>query len=243
MSSPSPRSRTPGKRSGKAPAGPSADARPQLARAPRQERGQRRVDAILDAAAEILVEEGSGGVTMHRVAKRSRTTTGSMYHFFPDRDALLRALANRHIDQMRELLARIERDEAPEWASGSTPEAVDGFLGPVLSYVDQHPSLPAISRFAQTAGWGGRRDEKLDELFVRLGRSLVLSRCSPGSEQELSVRSVAVVGMMEGILRAGEYVGAGARSEVSRTSLRVELRNALIAYLDSTPTESAQGLR
>lgn len=189
------------------------------------------------------MEEGSGGVTMHRVAKRSRTTTGSMYHFFPDRDALLRALANRHIDQMRELLARIERDEAPEWASGSTPEAVDGFLGPVLSYVDQHPSLPAISRFAQTAGWGGRRDEKLDELFVRLGRSLVLSRCSPGSEQELSVRSVAVVGMMEGILRAGEYVGAGARGEVSRTSLRVELRNALIAYLDSTPTGSAQGLR
>lgn len=235
MSTPSPRKNSSRTRS---PAGARkrrAGERRPVGREPSQERGQRRVNAILDATAEILVEEGSGGVTMHRVARRSGTTTGSMYHFFPDRDALLRALADRHVAALRELLQRMERDAAPRWKSGTTQEAVDGFLKPVLNYVDAHPSLSAISRYAVTADWGhgSRRDDMLDELFIRLGRSLIRSRTEAGSEAELYVRSVAVVGMLEGIFRAGEHVFESTRRTVSRAALRQELRNALIAYLDS----------
>jgi AcrR family transcriptional regulator len=207
----------------------------QRARIPQQERGQRRVDAILDAAAQILVEEGSGGVTMHRVARRSGTTTGSMYHFFPDREALLRALLERHVAEIRDLLVRIEREAAPGWAASTTEEAVDGFLVPVLDYLDHRPALPAISRFAHSAGWARERDEKLDELLVGIGRALVRSRSPGAGEQETTARAVALIGIVEGIMGAVERAGTQVRRDVSNVALRRELRRALIGYLDSSP--------
>src|SRR5690606_6214105 len=138
-------------------------------RTPQQERGQRRVCAILDAAAQIIAEEGSGGVTMHRVARMSGTATGSMYHFFPDREALILALGLRHRDALREILTTMERDAAPTWSEMSTTDAVDSFLDPVLGYADANPDLTAVSRFVKGGGCEGQRDERLDELVIRLG--------------------------------------------------------------------------
>ena len=81
------------KRAGSSAVGATAGA----ARPPQQQRGQRRVEAILDATAALITEEGVAGATMHAIAKRSSTTIGSLYHFFPDREAVLVALVDRHL--------------------------------------------------------------------------------------------------------------------------------------------------
>src|SRR5260221_79424 len=62
------------------------------ARVPTQERGTRRVEAILDAAAELVTELGVEGVTPQALADRAATSKGSLYHLFPDVSAVLRAL-------------------------------------------------------------------------------------------------------------------------------------------------------
>ena len=196
-------------------------------RQPRQERGLRRVDAILDAAAALIGEEGIAGVTMHRVARRSGTTTGSMYHFFPDRDALLRELAERHGRALRELVTRVERENADEWARLSTDQAVGCFLEPFQRYVDEHPDLVPLSRLAQGAEPGARRDEELGRLVLRLAESVVASRDPRATPAEVTSRAVAMTAMAEGV------VTAAARRAVPAQSLRRELRRALVAYLDS----------
>ena len=89
-------------------------------RRPQQERGQRRVDAILDAAAELVAAGGIAAATMHRVAQRSRTAIGSMCHFFPDREAVLRALALRHTQALRALTAQTGRETAAHRSQVST---------------------------------------------------------------------------------------------------------------------------
>lgn len=206
-------------------------------RRPQQERGQRRVDAILDSTAGLIVEEGVAAVTMHRVARRSHTTTGSMYHFFPDREALLRALAARHAQALRTLMGELEREAAARWSELSTPDAVTLFLGPFVGYLDRNPDLLPLARAARTSEWGAGRDAELDALMLRLAEALVSSRDPSASRQAIACRAVAVLAITDGVVTAMGHLSVPGRStrlpEGLHGDLRGELRRALVAYLDS----------
>src|SRR5262249_19964005 len=65
------------------------------ARAPQRERGKRRVAALLKAAASSFAEKGYDAVTMTEVAARARAPIGSLYQFFPSKEALADALLDR----------------------------------------------------------------------------------------------------------------------------------------------------
>jgi len=68
----------------------------ELRRPPTQERGKRRVDSLLDAAAALLDEHGIAALTTTDVARRAGTSVGGLYRYFPDVTSLLRALAFRN---------------------------------------------------------------------------------------------------------------------------------------------------
>ena len=76
-----------------------------LRREPQQARGQRRVDAILDATEQVLAQSGYEGVTTNAIAARANTSIGSLYQFFPNKDAILQALGIRYLDRMRDYFA------------------------------------------------------------------------------------------------------------------------------------------
>ncbi|MGI4985656.1 MAG: TetR/AcrR family transcriptional regulator [Janthinobacterium lividum] len=117
------------------------------ARAPRQARGKARVEAILDATAAVIVEKGLAGVTMHGVAKQASTPVGSMYHFFPDRDALLDALQERHADGTAEIGRKIDATAAEQWRALSPSAVVDRLVTPYIRYLESHPDcLSFMSR-------------------------------------------------------------------------------------------------
>src|SRR5215207_7007107 len=111
---------------------------PGEARRPQQERGQRRVEAILDAVAAIAAEEGAPAVTMHAIARRSGTTIGSLYHFFPDRDAVFAALLERHGQRFGARLATLE---SVEWSRLGIEESVNRFVDTCIEYVSANPDL------------------------------------------------------------------------------------------------------
>ena len=71
-------------------------------RAPQQERGQRRVEQILDAAESVFVAEGVGAATMQMIADRASASVGSLYHFFPNKEAIVEALGARYADMVKE---------------------------------------------------------------------------------------------------------------------------------------------
>lgn len=64
---------------------------------PVQSRSQATVDAILDGAARILVRDGYGAFTTNRVAAAAGVSVGSLYQYFPNKEALLGELKARHI--------------------------------------------------------------------------------------------------------------------------------------------------
>ena len=75
---------------------------------PVQARSQRTVDAILKAAAQVFVRRGYAGATTNHIAERAGVSIGSLYEYFPSKDALLVALMESHLHEGEEVLARAE---------------------------------------------------------------------------------------------------------------------------------------
>lgn len=73
-------------------------------RIPRQARAGQTVDAILEAAAQILEAGGLATFTTNSVAERAGVSIGTLYQYFADKSALLRALAER---EMHAALVRV----------------------------------------------------------------------------------------------------------------------------------------
>ncbi|TCK22188.1 TetR/AcrR family transcriptional regulator [Pseudonocardia endophytica] len=55
-------------------------------------------ERILDAAAHVFAEYGYAGGTTNRIAERARCSIGSLYQYFPNKDAILGELLTRHLD-------------------------------------------------------------------------------------------------------------------------------------------------
>jgi AcrR family transcriptional regulator len=72
---------------------------------PRQERSRETVRAILEAAAQLFGERGEAGATTDAIAARAGVSIGSLYQYFPSKDALLATLSACHLLAAREALA------------------------------------------------------------------------------------------------------------------------------------------
>ena len=84
-----------------------------LRNAPVQARSRQRLRRVLDAADEVLAREGAGAFTTTRVAARASVPIGSVYRFFPDKEAIVEALAVRYWSDFEDLVAGLaEADEA-----------------------------------------------------------------------------------------------------------------------------------
>lgn len=70
---------------------------PKPRKEPKQQRSQATVGYIVDAARQILHEEGADAVTTRRVSERSGVAVGSLYQYFPNRDAILARLVEEEV--------------------------------------------------------------------------------------------------------------------------------------------------
>jgi AcrR family transcriptional regulator len=110
-------------------------------RRPRQSRGQKRVELLLDAAAEVIAESGIDAATAEAIALRARTAKGSLYQFFPNRDAVLAALALRYADEMR---AIHERAFPMDPHGLALDRLIDRIVRPLAEFHDRNPAFRRV---------------------------------------------------------------------------------------------------
>ena len=186
-------------------------------RRPRQERSRNRVEAILEVALELVVEQGAEALAMREVARRADVQISSIYQYFPSKAHIIRELAKRNLVRVRLLLqAEVQRlltdfDGAPPVAE-SVNRLVDAYFA---HYRDQPDAL---------AVWAGAQsDHGLRELDLEDTRSTAeflvapLQRILGRDEREVLYPLALLV---------SEVTGAAARLALA---LESPLREQLIA--------------
>ncbi|MCH8203741.1 MAG: TetR/AcrR family transcriptional regulator [Candidatus Hydrogenedentes bacterium] len=83
-------------------------------RVPVQARSRERVERILDAAAQLLSDQGYDAVKTNLIAKRAGVSIGSIYQFFPNRFAIFNALADRYRKKIASALSKTMGPESPD---------------------------------------------------------------------------------------------------------------------------------
>lgn len=69
-------------------------------RNPSQNRSKARVDSVLEAAKGLIREHGSSNLKMKEIAQRAGVTIGSIYQYFPNKEAIVEALARDYMSQL-----------------------------------------------------------------------------------------------------------------------------------------------
>lgn len=106
--------------------------------APRREVGRQRVAELLEAAAVVIQERGFEAATMAEIAARADAKIGSLYRFFPNKEAVADALMQHHTEVLR-----AEYEAINARAPRLTPEALADTLIDLL--VKLHPRTRALS--------------------------------------------------------------------------------------------------
>lgn len=96
---------------------------------------------MLQAAVDLFAAEGYARTTTNRIAERAGVSIGSLYQYFPNKDALLTALHERHLAAVEAVLAR----SLAELAEPATP-LERGLRGLVEGLVAAHDADPKLTR-------------------------------------------------------------------------------------------------
>ncbi len=197
-------------------------------RRPRQSRGQARVELLLDAAAHVIAESGLAAATAEAIALRARTAKGSLYQFFPNRDAVLAALALRYADEMR----HIHEKAVPIDPRGlSLERLIDRIMKPLAEFHDRNPAFRRVfatfeGPLDETRAAPARLRAQLFDSFVDRLDVLFASRNPrlPARERRRAALISASVG--QAVLARRSRA-----SDAEKKPLLDDLRRLLVAYL------------
>lgn len=109
---------------------------------PVQKRAQERRAAILEVTAELLEEVGQDDLTTILVAKRVGISVGTLYHYFPNKYAILFALAEQWLGEIDQALRELEAENVEALSlKRFVDRVVDRML---LTYTNQRGLLPLV---------------------------------------------------------------------------------------------------
>lgn len=108
---------------------------------PRQARSQATVEVILAAAARVFARSGYAATTTNHVAAKAGVSIGSLYEYFPSKDAILVALTERHVDEAERELRRVLTG-----LGAATPPLDETITLLVRTMVELHARDPGLHR-------------------------------------------------------------------------------------------------
>jgi AcrR family transcriptional regulator len=189
-------------------------------RIPQQERGERRVAQLLDAAAAVIAATGYEAATMCEIAERAGAPIGSLYQFFPNKTAIVQALRTKFGSDYENLLIAMEA----EASDLSLQRLVARLLNMSVRFVHEHPAFPALlDAPASTRSPASLRNT------VRMRMARCLSAVRPGIQKKKALRLATVtLQMIRGLNQLYGEVSAAEWKRIVK-----EYAVAISAYLET----------
>jgi AcrR family transcriptional regulator len=98
------------------------------------------MEIILDTAAQVFAEVGFDAASTNMIAARAGIPIGSVYQFFPNKEAIAQALADRFVQRLRETQAIF----GPEIEYLPLGELIDHVIDPLVAFHVAHPGFQAL---------------------------------------------------------------------------------------------------
>lgn len=196
-----------------------------LRRRPVQQRAQVTVDAMLDAAVKLLKREGASSITTNRIAETAGVSIGSVYQYFPNKQAIFIALHERHIGQVDRVIQRrmIESEDAT--LEELIASLIDGMI-------EAHAADPELSELLQSEV--PDRADGTRDFSVRLHQAF-RSALAPHTQEfgrkiDLDTRTFFVSNLVEAL---GHAIALRRSRGLSLSRAKTELLRAMMAYLQN----------
>jgi len=183
------------------------------------------VEVLLLATARVLAARGWAGTTTNHIAARAGVSIGSLYEYFPSKEALAAALALRHVEAAETRLAALA-------ASLSDCELTLELLvkAMVSAMIELHAENPRLHRvlFEEVPlGLAIRRRVRAMEDHHARALAAVLPRLTPLCEPELRAR--VTVELLETLTH--RWVVTAKAEPLPRERMQAELERLVLAYL------------
>jgi AcrR family transcriptional regulator len=187
-------------------------------RIPIQERGEKRVAELLQAAAAIFAEVGFEAATMRDIAERAGASIGSLYQFFPSKEVVARELKTQYCRELKELWAGLVAVSAKT----TTSRLVDQFLNVTMRAIEEHPAIIRLMDAPRSTNPAADIRESLRQQLVELflTRKPRMSPIKAHRYAEITVQMVRALLWL--------YVDA---EPSEQQALVAEIKSALVTYL------------
>ncbi|MDE1180003.1 TetR/AcrR family transcriptional regulator [Paraburkholderia sp.] len=129
--------------------GQGLDARKQ----PQQARSQATVDAIFEATIQVLLAEGLQRLTTIRVAARAGVSVGTLYQYFPQKQALLFAVLQRHLERVVGAMENAAASVHDASLSTMVKVVVAAFVKAKTANLDESRALYAVALELDSRGY------------------------------------------------------------------------------------------
>jgi AcrR family transcriptional regulator len=201
----------------------------QMRKEPAQKRSTDKVEEILKAAEELLLEAPIEEITSKMIAERAGVTRTSMYHFFPSKIDVLDALSERYHNQLRQkILAFFDPNSREDYH-----KAWIGVSGVYKEFFEQTPSAAVLllgRKGAKQAIFGDDESEEqlASDISHLMARHTNLSELTKGQPPEPDFFQF-VLRLMTSLFSAGVRKD-GVISEKTEN----EVHKATIAYMEAS---------
>jgi AcrR family transcriptional regulator len=185
---------------------------------PAQPRSADTVASILEAAARILERHGFAGYNTNAVAALAGVSIGTLYQYFPNKDALVAALIERETAVLLDELSAAS-------AAVSFMVGMKHMMHAAIAHQMRRPALARLLDFEEQRLPLGPRNEKVGQTIANIIISL-LGRPDAPRMADSTVAALDILAIVKGIVDA-----AGQRGETDSIALQRRVGRAVDGYL------------
>jgi AcrR family transcriptional regulator len=190
----------------------------------RQARGERRIAQLLEAAASVFCTTGYTAASTNAIAREAGVSPGTLYQFFPNKEAIAVELGDRLMHEMRdaygEALAPVDPVTPLEEAVGA---AVDRFM----AFNTEHPVFFALMHGPDIPGRIAEAHDQLHATLVGRVEALLTSLLPDAPPADITRTAHVCLGIYKaGLELVVRHEGAEREAYVQ------EIKDVLVRYLD-----------
>lgn len=137
-------------------------------KSPVQARSAASVEAILKATIQVLLKIGKDRLTTTRVAARAGVSVGTLYQYFPNKSALLRAVLQRHMDEIGSAMETACREQTGSSLEKMATALVTSFLAAKMKDAKASVALYAVSSDVDGARISREMSQKANRAIVAM---------------------------------------------------------------------------